>query len=74
MHKAQTTKRKWRLFIDQYGNRYAVRSRKELKQKLPGKVSIMYRDKADNTTVRCGYVIGQYWLTEFAPVETPITR
>jgi hypothetical protein len=58
-----------RLFVDQYGNRFYARTRKELKAQIPGRVSIMYIDKMDGRVVRCGYVIGQHWLTEYAPVE-----
>jgi hypothetical protein len=57
------------LWLDQYGNRFWAAGRKELQEQIPGKVSIMYRDKPDGRVVRCGYVIGQHWLTEFAPVE-----
>lgn len=58
------------LFLDQYGHRYWARTVKDLKQNVgPGKVSLMYRDKKDGRTVRVGYVIGQYWLTAYQPVE-----
>lgn len=63
-----------RLFIDQYGNHFTAKTVKELKSKhgIPGKVSKMYIDKADGTTVQTGYVIGSHWLTEYAPVEKPV--
>ncbi len=60
-----------RLFLDQYGNRFYAKTVVELKNQIPGKVSIMYQDKADGSTWRTGYVIGQHWLTEFARVEKP---
>ena len=60
------------LFIDQYGQKIWARGRMDLKEKAgPGKVSIMYVDKKDGQTVRCGYVVGQRWFSEFAPVERP---
>lgn len=60
------------LWIDQYGNKFRARTRKELVQKVGGgKVSIMYVDKSDGTTVRAGYVVGQHWCSQYAPVERP---
>ena len=62
-----------RLFLDQYGNRYFVNTVKELCQKVYySKAKKMYCDKKDGTTVHVGYVIGQYWMTEYAPVERPV--
>lgn len=65
-----------RLFLDQFGGRWRANSRKDLARQIPGRISIMYRDKPDGTTVRCGYVVGsgagQLWLTEYAPVERPV--
>ncbi len=58
-----------RLFVDQYGNRFYAATRKELKAQIPGRIGIMYADKKDGRTVRIGYVIGQHWLREYAPVE-----
>lgn len=58
------------LWVDQYGNKEYARTRKELHAKCGGgKVSIMYRDKTDGRTVRCGYVVGPRWFTQYAPVE-----
>lgn len=60
------------LWIDQWGNRYWAASRKDLVAQVGGgRVSLMYADKLDGSTVRTGYVIGQHWLSEFAPVERP---
>ena len=59
------------LFVSQWGDRFYAASRKELKEQVPGKVSIMYRDKKDGSSVRCGYVIGNLWLTQYEPVERP---
>lgn len=58
------------LYLDQYGNKFRARTRKELHEAVGGgRIGIMYRDKADGSTVRTGYVIGQHWLTKYAPVE-----
>lgn len=57
------------LWIDQYGSRFYAANLKELKEQLNGRVSIMYCDKTNGRTVRTGYVIGQHWLTQYAPVE-----
>jgi len=59
--------------IDQYGNRFRFGKycRRDLADQIPGKVSKMYRDKKDGTVVQTGYVIGQHWLTIYAPVEEP---
>lgn len=59
------------LWLDQYGNKFWARNRKELTQQIPGKVSIMYVDKKDGRTVKSGYVIGQHWLSCFEPRELP---
>ncbi len=60
------------LYLDQCGNRFFAKTLRELCQQVPGKVSIMYRDKSDGPTVRVGYVIGQHWLTCYVPMEKPI--
>lgn len=60
-----------RLFIDQYGNKWRAGTVKQLREKIGGgHVSIMYQDTKSAGTVRAGYVIGQYWLTEYRPAET----
>jgi hypothetical protein len=70
------------LAIDQYGHRYhipGVHPRSELcltlrKAGLCGnhpKVSIMFHDKADGSTVRVGYVIAGLWLALYTPYEVP---
>lgn len=65
--------RKSKLYVDQYGNRFHASTLKELKERhcIPGKVSIMYRDKPKGPPVRVGYVIGQHWLTEYVVNERP---
>ena len=63
---------KWTLFIDQYGSRFAASTVKELRGKIGmggSRVGKMYRDKKDGSTVHCGYVIGEHWLTAYAPIE-----
>lgn len=64
------------LYLDQYGYKYFARTRKELVKEVSPygspRVSIMYQDKKDGTTVRVGYVIGHHWLTAYMPVERPI--
>jgi hypothetical protein len=65
-----------RMFMDQYGNKFFASTVKELRSQIGmggSRVSIMYMDKKDGATVRCGYVIGPHWLTEYAPIETEIT-
>lgn len=59
------------LFLDQHGRPIWAHSRKELCEKVPGKVVDMYVDKKDGSTVRAGYVIGVRWLTAFKPLELP---
>lgn len=67
------------MYMDQYGYKYFAQTRKELIQavcpytKSP-KVSIIYKDKKDGSTVRCGYVISHHWLSAYTPVETPINQ
>lgn len=60
------------LYVDQYGNKFYARTVKELRGKIQGggsRVSRMYNDKADGTTVHTGYVIGPHWLTAYVPFE-----
>lgn len=61
------------IYIDQYGYKYHASNRKELVKAVSPygkpKVSIMYQDKKDGTTVRVGYIIGDYWCTEYKRVE-----
>jgi hypothetical protein len=57
-----------RIFINQYNRIYSARTLKELREQIPGRVSLMYvRGKAGNT-YRVGYVIGREWLTEYKSV------
>jgi hypothetical protein len=66
-----------RLFVDQYGNRFYAQTVRDLRSQIGmggSRVSRMYRDRRDGSTRAVGYVIGQHWLTEWAPVETEVTR
>ena len=62
----------FRLFVDQYGNQFGAKTVRELREKVGGRCSKMYVDRRDGTMVHIGYVIGQHWLTMFAPVELPV--
>lgn len=64
-------KNKLTLWRDQYGNTFTSRTIAELRNKIPGRCSLMYQDKKDGSTVITGRVIGQHWLTAFQPVEIP---
>lgn len=58
------------LWLDQYGNRFWAKTLKELRAQIGmggSKVSPMYYDTKEGKTVRSGYVIGQHWLTRYAP-------
>ena len=60
------------LYIDQYGNKFRAATVKALRAQIGNggsRVSRMYIDKKDGSTVKTGYVIGQHWLTKYAPVE-----
>jgi hypothetical protein len=60
------------LYLDQYGNRFFARTIAELQKKVGGgRISKMYLDKSDGTTVHCGYVVGAQWCTAYRPVENP---
>lgn len=64
-----------KLYLDQYGNKFFARTVKELRSKIEGggsRVSKMYIDKKDGSTVHCGYVIGGHWLTAFVPFEQKV--
>jgi hypothetical protein len=61
--------------IDQYGNSYhdlGPYPRKELLHRLGRtKAHTMYRETPEGPDVRCGYVIGPYWITLYTvePLE-----
>lgn len=58
------------MYQDQNGVCFWATSVKELRERVGGgRVSKMYVDKKDGSTVHIGYVIGKRWLTMFAPVE-----
>lgn len=60
------------LYIDQYGSKFWSTTLTELREKIGGgRVSKMYRDKKDGSTVHVGYVIGQHWLSAYQPCEVP---
>lgn len=66
-----------RLFLDQYGNRFFARTVAELRKQIGmggSRVSRMYCDRKDGTTVAVGYVVGQHWCAEYAPVETQLRK
>ena len=49
-----------------------ARTVKELRDSAGGgRVSKMYRDKADGQTVHIGYVIGRRWFSAYVPLEKP---
>ena len=60
----------FRLWLDQYGNRFTSRTLKELRQQISGRCAKMYVDR-NGRSVHVGYVIGQHWLSMYAPVEIP---
>ena len=58
------------LFIDQYGNKFFASSIRNLRSQIGNggsRVSKMYID-TDDGTYHIGYVIGDHWLTMYAPV------
>lgn len=60
------------LYIDQYGTQFYAATIKELRSKIGmggSRVSKMYVDKKDGTTVHIGYVVGKHWLTAYQRVE-----
>ena len=66
---------KYIIGIDQYGRTYpnlGKYPRKELLSQLGYKnAHKMYKDKKDGSSVHCGYVVGNYWITlyEVEPIE-----
>lgn len=60
-----------KLYIDQYGNHFWAKTRKELSEQIKGKVSLMYQDGADNV-YKIGYVIGQHWLTCYTQMRVAV--
>lgn len=61
-----------RVFIDQWGQKFYAHTIKELRQQVGGgSVHIMYRDYKDGHVERIGYVIGEHWMREYAPVIRP---
>lgn len=50
--------------IDQYGRTYhnLTHPRRDLREKLGGRVSKMFIDDKDGNVLHVGYVIGQFWL------------
>ena len=61
---------KYTLYIEQWGNRFHASTVRHLREQIGGgRVSKLYQDKRDGSTVHVGYVIGQHWLTAYRPVE-----
>lgn len=60
---------KMMLYLDQWGNKFWARTVKELREQISGRINKMYVDKKDGSIVHVGYVIGEHWLTAYAPVE-----
>lgn len=61
-----------KLYLSQYWDKFYAKTLKELKEKVWGwRVSKMYVDKKDWTTVHNWYVIWNLWLSAFIPYETP---
>lgn len=62
------------LYIDQYGNTFFASTVKELREKVGGgRISKMYQDTAGGEVLHVGYVIGQHWLSMYAPYTKPAT-
>ena len=57
------------LYHDQYGNCEFAATVEELRKKVGGKGSKMYRDDRDGRTYHVGYVVGNRWFTAFQPVR-----
>jgi hypothetical protein len=69
-------KKETKLWLDQYGYKYYASTRAELIKKVCPytkypKVSKMYQDKKDGTTVHVGYIVSYHWLTAYKRVEIP---
>lgn len=67
-------KNKYRLYIDQYGNKFGAKSVRELRRKIGNggsRVSKMFVDRKGQT-LHTGYVVGRHWLTMYKPVEIPV--
>ena len=68
----RTTKQ--RIFIDQFDRIHRVYTIKELKDRVGRtKAYKMYRDTKSGTK-HIGYVVGDYWLTEYQTVEKTLTK
>lgn len=66
-----------RLFVDQYGNRFYSHTVKELRKQIEmggSRVEKMYCDRKDGSVVHTGYIIGNHWLTMYAPVYNLETK
>ena len=61
-----------KLYIDQYGQTFYANTLKDLRKQIGNggsKISEMFQDRKDGSTVCVGYVIGQHWLTAYVPLE-----
>lgn len=65
-------KKTLKLYIDQNGNIFYAKTLQELKEQIPGKVSIMYVDSNDGNVYKIGYVIGQHCLTCYEPQRVKV--
>lgn len=61
-----------RVFIDQYRHAEYAYTVKHLQQQVGGRVSKIYVDKKDGSTVHIGYVVGHRWFTEHQRVERKV--
>ena len=60
------------LYISQYGDRFYSYTLKELRAKIRGRCERMMVDGADGHVYHVGYVIGQLWLTAYAPIRNAV--
>ncbi len=62
----------YKLYIDQYGNKFYAATVKELRSQIGmggSRVSKMYVDSKDGKQYQTGYVIGNHWLSCFTPMR-----
>lgn len=62
---------KFRLYIDQYGNKFGAKSVRELRRKIGNggsRVSKMFIDRKGQT-LHTGYVVGRHWLMMFCEAD-----
>jgi hypothetical protein len=60
------------LYVDQHKRLIWARTVRDLRDRAGGgRISKMYRDKADGRIVHIGYVIGRRWFSAYVPLEKP---